>query len=154
MSRFKLTQTIEYFLNKDKRVITKTIGTEDALDSEKQNIPVLSHLYVGDINYAQNYTIYDVQLSITDAIVENNNLDDNKWLGNDNREEVFNNISNIIKHFIGKFRIEPEGGEVFLIGEPNATPIFDFETVNRFAGYEVNISLGVPELNMNLCQDF
>ena len=152
MSRFKLTSSIKVLLGEDKRVITQTIGTEDEYDSEKQNIPVLSHLYLGDINFGENYTYYDVQLTITDAVVENNNLTVDKWLGNDNREEVFSNISNIIKHFIGKLRTRSKEDDIFAIGEPNATPVFDFETVNNLSGYELSISIGVPELNINLCE--
>ena len=54
-------------------------------------------------------------LSVLDIVTENNNITVEKFLGNDNLQEVYNNTDNIIRRFFMLMRRNAMRGKVFIL---------------------------------------
>ncbi len=152
MSYFKLIDGINTLLKTDSRIKTITEGDIDDLDQFRQNIPTLAHIIVSGGTTEDNLNIYDVTVSVLDIVTENNNLTVEKFKGNDNRQEVYNDTDNIIRHFYMRFRKQSESDNLFISGQPTFEKVLEDSTVNRLAGWDLSFQVGVPDLNINSCQ--
>lgn len=152
MSYFKLINGIKTLLQSDSRVKTVTEGDIDDLDVYKQNIPTLAHIVVSGGTTEDNLNVYDVVVSVLDIVTENNNQTVNKFKGNDNRQEVYNDTDNIIRRFYMKFRNQSEADNIYIVGQPSFDKVLEDETVNRLAGWDITFQVGVPSLNIDGCQ--
>ena len=151
MSYFKLINGIKDILRTDARVITITEGDIDDLDAYKQNIPVMAHIVVNSGTMEDNLNVYDVVVSVLDIVVENNNITVEKFLGNDNKQEVYELTDNIIRRMFMYFKRNSVGQDVFISDNPSFQKVLDTETQNRLAGWEISFSVGVPSSEIDVC---
>ena len=152
MSYFKLINGIKDMLRSDSRVITITEGDVDDLDAYRQNIPVLAHIVVSSGTVEENLNIYSVVVSVLDIVTENNNITEEKFLGNSNLQEVYNNTDNIIRRFYMKFNKQATEDGLYIDGSPSFDKVLDSETQNRLAGWDLTFNVGVPDLNIDSCE--
>ena len=96
MSYFKLINGIKDTLRTDFRIKTITEGYVDRVDEYKQNIAIMAHIIVDGGTVEENLNVYGVEVMVLDIVTENNNITVEKFLGNDNLQEVYNNTDNII----------------------------------------------------------
>ena len=153
MSYFKLINGIKDILRTDTRVITITEGYTTDFDAYKQNIPVMAHIIVDSGTVSENLNIYSVQLWIVDIVVENNNITIEKFIGNDNLQEVYELTDNIARRFYMKFVRDSEGNDIYLDSLPSFEKVEETETQNRLAGWLLSFDVGVPNPEINICVD-
>mgnify|MGYP003124787688 FL=1 len=151
MSYFKLINGIKDILRTDARVTTITEGDIDDLDAYKQNIPVMAHIVVNSGTMEDNINVYDVVVSVLDIVVENNNITVEKFLGNDNKQEVYELTDNIIRRMFMHFKRNSVGQDIFISDNPSLQKVLDTETQNRLAGWEMSFSVGVPSSEIDVC---
>ena len=132
MSYFKLINGIKDTLRTDARVITITEGYVDGTIEE-------------------NLNIYTVVVSVLDIVTENNNITQEKFLGNDNLQEVYNNTDNIIRRFFMLMRRNSIGESIYIDGQPTFDKVLDTETQNRLAGWDLTFNIGVPSPEIDVC---
>ncbi len=153
MSYFKLINGIKYLLRADTRVITITEGYTTDFDAYKQNIPVMAHIIVDSGTVQDNLNVYSVQLWIVDIVVENNNITIEKFIGNDNLQEVYELTDNIARRFYMKFVRDSEGNDIYLDSLPTFEKVEETETQNRLAGWLLSFDVGVPNPEINICDE-
>jgi len=151
MSYFKLINGIKDTLRTDARVITITEGDIDDLDAYRQNIPIMAHIVVNNGTIEENLNIYTVVVSVLDIVTENNNITQEKFLGNDNLQEVYNNTDNIIRRFFMLMRRNSIGESIYIDGQPTFDKVLDTETQNRLAGWDLTFNIGVPSPEIDVC---
>ena len=151
MSYFKLINGIKDTLRTDARVITITEGDIDDLDAYRQNIPIMAHIVVNNGTIEENLNIYTVVVSVLDIVTENNNITQEKFLGNDNLQEVYNNTDNIIRRFFMLMRRNAEGQSIYIDGQPTFEKVEEEETQNRLAGWRLSFNIGVPSPEIDVC---
>lgn len=152
MSYFKLINGIHDLLKEDSRVKTVTEGDIDDLDAYRQNIPTIAHIVVNSGRDSDTLNIYDVVVSVLDIVSENNNITEEKFKGNDNRQEVYNSTDNIIRRFIMRFRKQAEADNIYIVDNPTFDKVLDDETQNRLAGWDLTFSVGVPNTEIDVCK--
>jgi len=152
MSYFKLINGIKDLLDSDSRVKTITEGDIDDLDTYRQNIPTIAHIVVNGGSDLENLNTYNCEVLVLDIISENNNETEDKFKGNDNKQEVYNLTDNIIRRFVLLFKKQAEGKNIFLIGDPLYDRVIDDTTQNRLAGWEVSFTVGVPNNLIDVCE--
>ena len=87
MSYFKLIEALR-LVEADTRIktITERINTLDLYSKYQQWLIIVSNGTMKDLN------VYDVLIQCVDIVSENNNITSEKFKGNDNRQEVFNDM--------------------------------------------------------------
>ncbi len=153
MSYFKLINGIKDLLQTDVRIKTITEGTISDIDAYKQNIPTMAHIVVDGGSTLDNLNTYNVVVSVLDIVVENNNVTEDKFIGNDNRQEVFNETDNIIRRFYMYFKRNAQGQDIFIDGSPTFDKVEEYETENRLAGWDLTFTVGVPNNIIDVCKD-
>tara|TARA_R110002020_G_scaffold216205_5_gene423637 strand:- start:133 stop:597 length:465 start_codon:yes stop_codon:yes gene_type:complete len=151
MSYFKLINGIKELLEVDERVKTITEGDISDLDAYKQNLPTLAHIVVDGGSALENLNTYNVVVSVLDIIVENNNITVDKFKGNDNSQEIYNQTDNIIRRFFMVFNRNAEGQDIFIEESPTFSKVEEYDTENRLAGWELSFTVGVPNDKIDVC---
>ena len=151
MSYFKLINGIKDILRTDARVKTITEGYTTDFDAYKQNITAMAHIIVDSGTVQENLNVYSVQLWIVDIVVENNNITVEKFLGNDNLQEVYELTDNIARRFYMKFVRDSEGNDIYLDSLPSFEKVEETETQNRLAGWLLSFDVGVPNPEIDVC---
>ena len=151
MSYFKLINGIKDTLRTDARVLTITEGYVDRVDEYRQNIPIMAHIIVDGGTVEENLNVYGVEVMVLDIVTENNNITVEKFLGNDNLQEVYNNTDNIIRRFFMLMRRNAIGESIYIDGQPTFDKVLDTETQNRLAGWDLTFNIGVPSTEIDIC---
>ena len=151
MSYFKLIRGIKKILDDDGRVNTITEGYVTDFDAYKQNISPMAHITVDNGTIDENLNFYSVEVMIVDIVVENNNQTKEKFIGNDNHQEVFNNTDNIARRMFMIFKRDAVAQDIFIQGTPAIDKIEETETQNRLAGWRLSFDVGVPTPEIDIC---
>lgn len=153
MSYFKLYKELINVLDADPRI--KTILDESVedrnIDIQDRNIYALAYISISDSLTSDNLNTYSVSIQCVDAVVENNNHIDNKFVGNDNRQEVYNDMDNVITRMYKVLKRDAEGTKINIISISPSRKIYDNENDNRLAGWEAIFQVEVPNEIMNVC---
>ena len=151
MSYFKLINGIKDLLDADEGVSTVTEGYVTDFDAYKKNISPMAHFIVENGTMDDNLNYYSVDIMLVDIVVENNNETKEKFLGNDNHQEVFNDMDNVARRFFMKFKRNSVGQDIFIQGSPSFSKIEETETQNRLAGWRLTFEVGVPSPEIDIC---
>lgn len=152
MSYFKLINGIKTVLQEDSRIKTVTEGDIDDFDQYKQNIPAMAHIVVDSADMLDNLNTFSVDINIVDAVVENNNLTIEKFIGNDNRQEVYNDIANVCRRVFQKLRKFSFGDNIYVQDGATLQKIYQFENDNRLVGWAISFIVEVPDLTIDICE--
>ena len=153
MNYFKLINTLKEVLEEDSRIKTVTEGDIDNLDEWKQSIPGIAHIIVSGGTINDNLNVYDVLLQCVDRVDENNNPTTEKFKGNFNLQEVYNDMDDVIRRTFLKFRKRGEDDNITIVNGASFEKIDERETQNRMAGWSANFQVEVPNLIMDICVD-
>ena len=151
MSYFKLINGIKEIFEGDGRVNTITEGYVTDFDAYKQNISPMAHIVIDNGTIEENLNFYSVEVMVVDIVVENNNPTIEKFIGNDNHQEVYNNMDNIARRFFMIFKKNSVGQDIFIEGSPTIDKIEETETENRLAGWRISFNVGVPSEEIDIC---
>ena len=110
----------------------------------------MAHIIV-DGTVEDNLNVYGVEVMVLDIVSENNNITVEKFLGNDNLQEVYNNTDNIIRRFFMLMRRNAEGESIYIDGQPTFEKVEEEETQNRLAGWRLSFNVGVPSSEIDVC---
>jgi hypothetical protein len=111
----------------------------------------MAHIVVNNGTIEENLNVYTVVVSVLDIVTENNNITEEKFLGNDNLQEVYNNTDNIIRRFFMLMRRNAIGESIYIDGQPTFDKVLDTETQNRLAGWDLTFNIGVPSTEIDIC---
>ena len=152
-SYFKLEKELIFILDSDSRIKTITSGDTGGLDEYTQNIPAIAHIIINDSDPTDNLNTYSVLVQCIDIVVENDNPTTDKFKGNTNIQEVYNNMDNVINRMYRSLNRRASGTNINVVSKSPSTKILDTETNNRMAGWAANFQVEVPNLLMDVCQE-
>ena len=152
MSYFKLLTELKSILELDSRIKTITSDDVDDIDGYKQNIYSLAHIIIEDSNPTDNLSTYSVLVQCVDIVMENNNITTDKFKGNSNIQEVYNDMDNVINRMYGALSRRASGTNINVISKSPHTKILESQTDNRLAGWAASFQVEVPNLLMDVCE--
>lgn len=134
-------------------VNTVTHGTDDVKDMEKKNIFPLVHLCVlgfentiGGVNFLWEIAALDIR--------QKNPIPSNdKFLKNDNELDNLNTCAAIINEFCVYLRNQTNDYDIETEVLGQAEPVRIYENGNGLDGWVIQITLSIPNNNIDVCQD-
>lgn len=121
---------------------TVTFGEVSEVDLDKLTNFPLAHLSIDNVTIDDLYIDFTLNLIACDIVDVNKELADDKFLGNDNVQDILNAQLKVITDASNFFRNGDlrENKFVMVDGQVTATPFLDkFE--NQLAGWEASITL-------------
>ena len=152
MSYFKLINSLRLVFEADDRIKTITEGDIDDLDLYRQNIPAMAHIIISDGVMSDNLNRYDVLIQCVDIVSENNNITSEKFKGNDNRQEVFNDMDNVLRRAYMTFKRDAIADNINVLGDASISKILEETTENRLAGWGATFQVEVPNALIDICE--
>ncbi len=152
MSYLKLITGIKTVLDEDSRIKTITEGEIDDFDQYKQNIFAIAHIVVNSSDMQDNLDLWQVDIDIVDYVTENNNITVDKFKGNSNRQEVYNDMANVCRRVFLKLRKFSFGDKIYVQDGATREKIVQFANDNRLVGWTVSFQVEVPDLTIDICQ--
>lgn len=140
---YNLTQKIKDELEKDAFVSTCTYGDIFKVDLNKQTIYPLSHFILNNGTYNGNVWTFTISLLCMDIVDVNKEDTVDKFLGNDNKHDVFNTQLAVITRLLDQLNRGDLRDELYqLNGTPTIEPFTDkFEAM--VAGWTVTFDIDI-----------
>ena len=149
MSYYKVLKTWKDCFEADQFINTVTEGNTDELDLSNKNIYGLALIIIDGGNETQNTTIWNVKLQCVDVITTTNEVSTSKFISNDNEQDVYNTMHNVLRRAFLKFVRDTQ--DLGVIINDNA-PFQKVEnTTNRVVGWEHSFTVQVPDLEIAIC---
>ena len=147
---YNVTQKIKEALLEDAFVNTVTTGDIFEIDLNKQDIFPLSHMIVNSATMESNIHIFNISLLCMDIVDESKDEAQDKFIGNDNEQDVLNTQLAVISRLIERLRRGDLSTDLYqLAASPTLEPFVDrFE--NKLAGWTVTFDVEVVN-DMTIC---
>lgn len=112
----------------------------------------MAHIIISDGTIQDNLNVYNVLIQCVDIVSENNNITSEKFKGNDNRQEVYNDMDNVLRRAYLTFKRDAEQDNINILGDASVTKILEETTENNLAGWAATFTVEVPNKLMDICQ--
>ena len=147
---YNVTQKIKEALLEDAFVNTVTTGDIFEVDLNKQDIFPLSHMIVNSATMDSNIHTFNISLLCMDIVDESKDEAQDKFIGNDNEQDVLNTQLAVISRLIERLRRGDLSTDLYqLAASPTLEPFVDrFE--NKLAGWTVTFDVEVVN-DMTIC---
>jgi hypothetical protein len=147
---YNITTKIKETLALDAFVNTVTYGDIFEVDLNKQDIFPLSHFIVNNANYLGSAWQFSLSVICMDIVDESKDAVTDKFLGNNNEQDVLNTQLAVINRLLELLRRGNLRDELYeLTGTPNVEPFTDrFE--NKVAGWTLSMDVLIPN-DMTIC---
>ena len=147
---YNLTTKIKETLALDAFVNTVTYGDIFEIDLNKQDIFPLSHFIVNNATLNGSTWQFNISLLCMDIVDESKEDVTDKFLGNDNEQDVLNTQMAVINRLLELLRRGDLNSELYqLEGSPSIEPFVDrFE--NKLAGWTLTMDVLVTN-DMTIC---
>jgi len=147
---YNLTTKIKETLALDAFVNTVTYGDIFEIDLNKQDIFPLSHFIVNSATLNGSVWQFSISLLCMDIVDESKEDVTDKFLGNDNEQDVLNTQMAVINRLLELLRRGDLYSELYqLEGSPTIEPFVDrFE--NKLAGWTLSMDVLIAN-NMTIC---
>ena len=147
---YNLTTKIKDTLALDDFVNTVTYGDIFEIDLNKQDIFPLSHFIVNNATLNGSVWQFSLSLLCMDIVDESKEDVTDKFLGNDNEQDVLNTQMAVINRLLELLRRGDLNSELYqLEGSPSIEPFVDrFE--NKLAGWTLTFDVLIPN-TMTIC---
>ena len=147
---YNLTTKIKETLALDDFVNTITYGDIFEIDLNKQDIFPLSHFIVNSATLNGSVWQFSLSLLCMDIVDESKADVTDKFLGNDNEQDVLNTQMAVINRLLELLRRGDLNSELYqLEGSPSIEPFVDrFE--NKLAGWTLTFDVLIPN-TMTIC---
>ena len=132
---YDITTTLKDALLEDKNVNTVTKGVRNDIDKYKQTLTPLSHIRVENVIMEAATLRLSVSIELLDIVDITSTEEVDKFIGNDNKDDVFNTQLAVGVRLMDRIRRGDLWGSTYqLDGEPNFEPL-DNEYENGFYGW-------------------
>jgi len=147
---YNITTKIKETLALDAFVNTVTYGDIFEVDLNKQDIFPLSHFIVNNATYLGSAWQFSLSVICMDIVDESKDAVTDKFLGNNNEQDVLNTQLAVINRLLELLRRGNLRDELYeLTGTPNVEPFTDrFE--NKVAGWTLSMDVLIPN-DMTIC---
>jgi hypothetical protein len=147
---YNITTKIKETLALDAFVNTVTYGDIFEVDLNKQDIFPLSHFIVNNATYLGSAWQFSLSVICMDIVDESKDAVTDKFLGNNNEQDVLNTQLAVINRLLELLRRGNLRDELYeLTGTPNVEPFTDrFE--NKVAGWTLSLDVLIPN-DMTIC---
>jgi hypothetical protein len=147
---YNITTKIKETLALDAFVNTVTYGDIFEVDLNKQDIFPLSHFIINNATYLGSAWQFSLSVICMDIVDESKDAVTDKFLGNNNEQDVLNTQLAVINRLLELLRRGNLRDELYeLTGTPNVEPFTDrFE--NKVAGWTLSLDVLIPN-DMTIC---
>lgn len=147
---YRVTDIIKDTLQADVNVNTVTYGDITQIDLDKQTIFPLSHIIVNAVTSRENTLLFNISILSMDIVDVNKDEVTDKFIGNNNEQDVFNTQLAVLNKVIQKLRIGSLYQEKYqVLGDVSLEPFKDrFE--NELAGWTATFDV-IIENDVNVC---
>ena len=149
MSYYKVLKTFKDCFDVDSNINTVTEGDIDELDLANKNIFGLAHIIIDAGSESRNLTTWNVKLQCVDIVTTTGLVSTDKFISNDNEQDVYNTMHNVLRRAFLKFVRDTQDIGVIVDDNAGFTKIQDFE--NRIVGWELSLIVQVPDLDISIC---
>ena len=149
MSYYKVLRVFKNCFDVDEFINTVTEGDIDELDLANKNIFGLAHIIIDAGSESRNLTTWDVKLQCVDIVTTTGLVSTDKFISNDNEQDVYNTMHNVLRRAFLKFVRDTQDIGVIVDDNAGFTKIQDFE--NRIVGWELSLIVQVPDLDISIC---
>ena len=149
MSYYKVLKTWKDCFDSDQFINTVTEGDIDELDLSNKNIFGLAHIIIDGGNESQNLTTWNVKLQCVDIVTQTGKVSTSKFIGDNNEQDAYNTMHNVLRRAFLKFVRDTQDLGVIVNDNAGFTKIQDFE--NRIVGWELDLVVQVPDLEIAIC---
>ena len=145
-----ITDLIKEQLLSDDNVNTVTFGDITQIDLYKQNIFPLSHLIVNSVTSGEQVLSFNISILSMDIVDVSKDKTIDRFVGNDNEQDVFNTQLGVLNKLIQRLRI----GDLYrdkyqVVGDVSLEPFKDrFE--NELAGWTATFDLMIQN-DISVC---
>ena len=141
---YLLTDLIKEQLLNDEDVNTVTFGDITQVDLYKQSIFPLSHLIVNSVTSGENVLSFNVSILSMDIVDVSKEETTDRFVGNNNEQDVFNTQLSVLNKLIQKLRIGSLYRDLYqVVGDVTLEPFkdrFDNELAGWTATFDVMIA--------------
>ncbi len=147
---YRVTDIIKDTLQADVNVNTVTYGDITQIDLDKQTIFPLSHIIVNAVTSRENTLLFNISILSMDIVDVNKDEVTDKFIGNNNEQDVLNTQLSVLNKVIQKLRIGQLYREKYqVLGDAYLEPFRDrFE--NQVAGWAATFDV-IIENDINVC---
>jgi hypothetical protein len=149
MNYYTLLKSFRDILNANPNIKTITEGSLDDIDASKKDIYPLAHLIIDSGLENENLTFWNVSLQCVDVVTDNNEPEDDKFIGNDNEQDVYNTMHNVIRRTFRKF-LEDTEDDLITVQDGAPTQKVDNKQ-NNIVGWQIDLVVEVPDNLMSVC---
>jgi hypothetical protein len=145
-----VTDLIKEQLLADQDVNTVTFGDITQVDLYKQNIFPLSHMIVNSVTSSEQVMTFNISILAMDIVDVSKKATTDRFVGNDNEQDVFNTQLAVLNRLIQRLRIGYLYRDKYqVLGDVTLEPFKDrFE--NELAGWTATFDLLI-ENDINVC---
>ena len=147
---YEILTKLQTELNNDALVNTVSSGDIFDVDLSKQTIFPLCHIIVNSATFVDNVIQYNISILSMDVVDVSKDETTNKFVGNDNEQDVLNTQINILNRLYEKLRRGNLYDDNYQVdGTPNLEIFVDrFE--NKLAGWTMTVNINTPNV-MTVC---
>ena len=147
---YLLTELIKDELLSNEDVNTVTFGDITEVDLYKQSIFPLSHLIVNSVTSGESTLSFNISILSMDVVDQSKDETTDRFVGNDNEQDVFNTQLSVLNKLIQKLRIGSLYREQYqVIGDVSLEPFKDrFD--NILAGWTATFDVIITN-DINVC---
>ena len=147
---YEILTKLQTELNNDALVNTVSSGDIFDVDLSKQTIFPLCHIIVNSATFVDNVIQYNISILSMDVVDVSKDETTDKFLGNDNEQDVLNTQLNILNRLYEKLRRGNLYDDNYQVdGTPNLEIFVDrFE--NKLAGWTMTVNINTPNV-MTVC---
>ena len=147
---YEILTKLQTELNNDALVNTVSSGDIFDVDLSKQTIFPLCHIIVNSATFVDNVIQYNISILSMDVVDESKDETTDKFLGNNNEQDVLNTQISILNRLYEKLRRGNLYDDNYQVeGSPNVEPFIDrFE--NKLAGWTMTVNINTPN-TMTVC---
>tara|TARA_R100001509_G_C4760685_1_gene179618 strand:+ start:140 stop:595 length:456 start_codon:yes stop_codon:yes gene_type:complete len=147
---YEILTKLQTELNNDALVNTVSSGDIFDVDLSKQTIFPLCHIIVNSATFVDNVIQYNISILSMDVVDESKDETTDKFLGNNNEQDVLNTQISILNRLYEKLRRGNLYDDNYQVdGTPNLEIFVDrFE--NKLAGWTMTVNINTPNV-MTVC---
>ena len=149
---YKCCEVFNKILREDMDVNTRIHGRTEDRDLYKKNIYPMVHIVPRQNIFPMNNNTlrYSFEIAAMDVRDISKSLEEDKFEGNDNQIDNLNTCSTILNRLISRLRKQDNDGIYILDGDITAD-VFLFRDHNLLDGWVINITLVVPNDELDIC---
>lgn len=128
-----------------------TSDTVDGFDLDKKNVYPVAMIDVDTGVFTMPATNYNVVVSVLDIADISNNQITNKFLGNSNKIDIYNNLHGVLRRLYNEIKEDKYTKDFNIIGEPSLQKIE--RGTNLAYGWELTFIVEVPDDVISICDN-